>query len=292
MDKLLNNIAECVLKKMGVGYSVEPHMVKKSNGIERPAVIIKRDGQICSPCIYIDLDKVADGLIRDYYDVMSSESRDLRATQDLFKGGRLDRDYILSHVTHRLVNAKLNAAMADKWPHRDFLNMTVQYQVLFPTGTALVTGKMQKTYDLTQQELEEAASRNTPGLMRFKWASILDVTGRMEDAARATECNALEPEAEHAPMYVFSGEENHYGACVMLYPHTFADLASRLGDDLFILPSSVHEVIAVPYSLMDVGYLRGVVADINKAVVNAEEVLAYSVYLFDRETEKISICKD
>ena len=48
------------------------------------------------------------------------------------------------------------------------------------------------------------------------------------------------PEGELS-MYVVSNDMTLNGAAAMFYPHVMEQLADRLGNDLVILPSSVHE---------------------------------------------------
>lgn len=50
---------------------------------------------------------------------------------------------------------------------------------------------------------------------------------------------------EDQQMYVISNDKGINGAVSMLYEDGLHDLAEKLGSDLFILPSSVHEVIAI-----------------------------------------------
>lgn len=48
------------------------------------------------------------------------------------------------------------------------------------------------------------------------------------------------------PMYVISNKEHYYGAVEMLFNENLDKVSEIFHDDLYILPSSTHEVIAVP----------------------------------------------
>ena len=76
----------------------------------------------------------------------------------------------------------------------------------------------------------------------------------------------------------------------MLYPGVLDSLASKEGHDLYILPSSVHEVILLP----DIGIpsateLRNMVREVNDTQVAPEEVLSYSLYRYRRMDGRVTI---
>lgn len=50
-------------------------------------------------------------------------------------------------------------------------------------------------------------------------------------------------------MYVISNNKGINGAVSMLYEDGLHELAEKLGSDLYIMPSSIHEVIAVSTDL-------------------------------------------
>ena len=95
------------------------------------------------------------------------------------------------------------------------------------------------------------------------------------------------------PMYVMSNSVGIYGAAVVLYDGELRRLASALGRDLIILPSSVHEVLVIPYNEeLVMGDLREMVRHVNESEVPEEEVLSDNVYWYNRDTDTISIIYD
>ena len=47
--------------------------------------------------------------------------------------------------------------------------------------------------------------------------------------------------------YVLSNKLRNYGAACIAYPHVLEMIGGILGTDYYVLPSSVHEVVIVPY---------------------------------------------
>lgn len=79
------------------------------------------------------------------------------------------------------------------------------------------------------------------------------------------------------------------GASIILYNEKLAELSAKLDDDLLIMPSSIHEVLAVPASSIDVEDLKNMVREVNDTEVSEQEILGYSVYRYNRETDTIEV---
>lgn len=57
---------------------------------------------------------------------------------------------------------------------------------------------------------------------------------------------------------------------------------------MIILPSSVHEIIVLPYNDEDVYALKDMVIEVNKSSLDNEDFLSDSVYLYKRNEEKLT----
>lgn len=90
-------------------------------------------------------------------------------------------------------------------------------------------------------------------------------------------------------MFVLSNERKINGASIILYNEPLAELSDKLSDDLLIMPSSIHEVLAVPASSMDAIDLKQMVREVNDTEVSEQEILGYSVYRYNRETGTIEV---
>ena len=92
------------------------------------------------------------------------------------------------------------------------------------------------------------------------------------------------------PMYILSNAETDNGAAALCYKGVLDDFARKIGDDLVILPSSVHETILLPmHKNDDIGRLRDMVYDINRTVLDRSEFLSDNVYIFNRESKQLAI---
>ena len=76
----------------------------------------------------------------------------------------------------------------------------------------------------------------------------------------------------------------------MFYSSKIKALADKLDSDLYILPSSIHELILIPVlENEEVETLRKMVNQVNEESVENIDYLSDNVYRFNRNTEEICI---
>lgn len=79
------------------------------------------------------------------------------------------------------------------------------------------------------------------------------------------------------------------GANIMLYKEYLEIAAEKMNGDFYILPSSIHELLAVPVSTAEIEKLRQMVKEVNDNEVAPEEILGYEVYRYNRETGEVEV---
>lgn len=91
-------------------------------------------------------------------------------------------------------------------------------------------------------------------------------------------------------MIVLTNRSASFGAAMLLNIPELKKLADRLDSDLYLLPSSVHEILAVcPEQNTDISFLAEMVHGVNTEVVESEDYLSDHVYYFDREKCEVTI---
>jgi hypothetical protein len=89
-------------------------------------------------------------------------------------------------------------------------------------------------------------------------------------------------------MYILSNEKGIHGASSLLYMDVIREFAELLNSDLFILPSSIHEIILMPVkNPNDKEKLQRMVKEVNDILVPLEEVLSDNVYIYSLEMDHI-----
>ncbi len=78
------------------------------------------------------------------------------------------------------------------------------------------------------------------------------------------------------------------GFATILYPGALKNAADMIGEDLYVMPSSVHEAVLVPAgSFAGESRLAEIVREVNAACVAEEETVSDSVYFYDRKEQKL-----
>lgn len=95
-----------------------------------------------------------------------------------------------------------------------------------------------------------------------------------------------------SPFFIVSNSFRFQGASVLYYPFVFSDLAAKFMDDLFIIPSSIHEIITVPYKLGKCFELFDMVKEVNESVVEEDEFLKTGIYRYNRKSNEIVIVEN
>nr|WP_315024842.1 DUF5688 family protein [uncultured Aminipila sp.] len=183
-----------------------------------------------------------------------------------------------------LINTEDNLELLQSAPHRSFLDLSIIYKCMVPSsdgqlGTILVDNNFMKILNMTEEKLFKTASQNTKKLLPIIIRKLDDVIGDMLE----------ENIEEKSNFYVITNDMGIHGAVSMTYEEELYNLAEKLKSDLFILPSSIHEVIAVPSEEQDIEWLRKLVRSVNTEQVAREERLSYSIYHYKRQNRKISV---
>ncbi len=290
-EEMVNRILEAIRAETGEGCRVLAREVRKNNGLMLQAVEILESGITICPTVYIDslLDRIASGEISvneaaQKVIEIHEKNKDNKKFYDVVR--RIDKQVILEKAVYQLINEEKNRERLCNIPHRRFLDLAAVYRVIVGEDqdgmeSFMVKNAMCAQYGISEEELDCAARRNTEEkgfIVQTMTSIIAEITGIPEDAGES-EC----------PMWGLFNTQWLNGAAVMLYDKYFRRLAENIGSDLYVLPSSIHEVIAVPVGGMDPNALKAIVGEVNSSQVMVDEVLSETVYQYRREENKVVI---
>lgn len=201
-----------------------------------------------------------------------------------------DRDYVLKNVERSIIGTKLNMEYLHKIVHREYLDLSVIYRVVIrrsehDRSSVVITQELADRLNLSITDLE-VHSRLNQGDDYYVTTSLLKVL--VESGTIPEEIASFEND-EYYPMYVVSSKDGINGATSILHTSIFTGLAETLKDDLYIMPSSIHELICVPCQGQPAYFFKEMVASVNREVVADNEILGNSVYIYKRRTKTISI---
>ena len=215
----------------------------------------------------------------------------------------VDLRNLKGNVVMALVNTEQNRDFLKDKPHREFQDLSVIYRWVIGTNgdgiaSIVVNDGMVKNLGMTADELFQAAVENTKAILPPKVIDLAEmIMDRMMPEGADPEMAAafrgiMEETPANEKMWVITNEKGINGACSMLYEDILHGLAEEAGTDLYVLPSSIHEVIVISAGTADPKILTGMVQAVNMGEVNLEDRLSNNVYHYDKDLRTIRMATD
>ena len=210
-------------------------------------------------------------------------------------------EFVKENLVMAMVNTESNHELLKDIPHREINDCSVIYRLVFDLNkrgmtSTIFDNSFAEKMGLSEQELFVMATENTkrmlPTVVKPMSEVIMEmvtVDGMPKEVAEMM-IGELKPEDEK--MWIITNDYGLNGAVNMLYEDNLHKLAGELNDDLYILPSSVHEVICVPASTATPEDLAQMVLEINMNQVALEERLSNQVYHYDKDLRKLTMATD
>lgn len=189
-------------------------------------------------------------------------------------------------ITFQLVNTEQNKKMIADIPHREFNDLSIIYRYIMDSETDniqsfVITNKIAEVLQLDEKDLYNLAMTNTKNLFPPAVYTMQDLLAQM--GVSGIDLNTP------FPMYIITNKHRVNGAASILYDDVLYDLTNKLGTNLYLLPSSIHEVIAIPFNPESLKDLEEMVCDININEVDVSDRLSNAVYVYDKEARKLSL---
>ena len=183
----------------------------------------------------------------------------------------------------KLVNTERNESLVEQSISKEFLDLSAVVRVVLKmdkegmASMALSKGDAE-ILGMTEEEIYAAALANTLRLFPPKLMNL----GRYVEMSIGGKLTLGEDEVT---TYILTNQKEVDGAIYFMSPEVVGAIAEALEDDLYILPSSVNEVLLVRASELEDGVdeLKEMVRDANETVVAEKDILSYNVYHYDKE---------
>lgn len=183
----------------------------------------------------------------------------------------------------KLINTERNEALIEKCISKEFLDLSAVVRVVLKMdkegmSSMALSKKDAENLGMTEEEIYAAALANTLRLFPPKLVNL----GRYVEMSIGAELPLGEDEVT---TYILTNQKEVDGAVYFMSLEVVGAIAEALEDDLYILPSSVNEVLLVRASELEDGVdeLKEMVRDANETVVAEKDILSYNVYHYDKE---------
>ena len=183
-----------------------------------------------------------------------------------------DKEKFMENIFFQVINTEKNKTLLLEVPHREYLDLSIIYRYAVnisdnDIATTTINYILMDEFKLTEEELYEAAYKNTRRLLKPKVTSP-GITG----------------------FYMLSNDLNIFGANGILYKDIIAKEAKKLNTDIYLIPSSIHEFLIQPVSkILKPKDLKEIIKDANEHVIDPEDYLSDSLYIYKLETDTIEV---
>lgn len=274
-------------------YQLEGSVLLKNNDTKRYAILLKKIEGTVSPTIYLDnfYSEFEHGraTIPETASHIYEQMHDFEDKIEAYQEFSVELSDCSNKITYRLVSKERNKQFLESVPHLPFLNMAVVFYIIHHVSkegmeSICVTNELAGKWGLSAKSLYIIAEKNTPILL----PPIIDTMEHTLELLMGEINCAIEPAKDSnkpIPMHIMTNKYQINGASVLLYHGLLDGLAEKLGTDLYVIPSSIHELIIMPAEdgSLSLSKLSDMVKEINENHVKEEEILSDCAYYYDHK---------
>ena len=298
IKEFMEQVQKEVSSRLGDGCTVEMQEVKKNNGVRMHGLFIRSDKNNASPTIYLDsfleacqsgvsLTEIVEKIVLIYREETPKKNVDM----EFFKSFEKVRD----RICYRLISAEKNEELLEKIPHVPFLDLAICFYYAYKgkelgCGTILIYNSHMEMWQTSTEELMRLARENTPKLFPWECQSMEEVLAGYGEEHSASPREKQECFQKDADIGVLSNRQKIHGAACILYPGLLEGLAKKADANLFLLPSSIHEILLLAdRKLPEPHKMKEIVCEINATQMEPEEVLSDKIYYYNRSENRVKI---
>lgn len=276
-------------------YKASINHVIKNNSVELDGICLHRAGDTLSPTVYLNhfYEEYLEGrplhsILSEIAATLSSEVPELEVNTSLYD----NYDAIRHQIIFRLVNYERNEELLTSCPYLPFCDLAITFRWLVHSdssgiASALITNKEMELWNITLEELYQTASINTRRLFPATIQPIQQLLSEYLDKDADIQ-ELLDQTPDELQLFILSNEPRINGSTSMIYDGILADFTKKIKKDLYILPSSIHEVLLMPATKeIEEQALLNLVRDANRTVVGLPDILSDSIYRFDSKHNRI-----
>lgn len=269
----------------------------KNNGTHLDGLTILSPLSNISPTIYLNyyyqqyekgksLQKICSEILKIYRQSHLNENIDVSFFTDY--------DKVKSTIVFKLINYERNKELLGQIPHYRYLDLAIVFCCLVESGytgyaTILIYHHHLKLWNITKDDLYALAVFNTPRLLQYDLRDMTEMLNELFLSEDSNEPVFDRSTANACPLYILTNQNKLNGSVCILYHNLLKDFSKRIDSDLYILPSSIHEVLILPAYANSCNDLSEIVKEVNTTQLSPEEILSDHVYYFSKDTGKLTM---
>ena len=273
------------------GYCASAIDTIKNNGVKYHGITINHGKDTVLPTIYLEqflieylggteMSEIVNEIMK-----IDSSAREVNIPDMSFY---TDFSKIKDALFLKLINTEKNEELLSQAPSRKFLDLSLVVYCdlsafLEMNATVLVKNDHLENLGITEEELFDTATSNTRNMKIVK-KDIADVILNLQNKNERTNINPDDFINEYGKMYVMTNKDMVLGAVTMIFDDVLDELIMEKYRGVYIIPSSIHEVILVPdLGNMDRDNLNSMICEVNSTSLLEQEILSNNAYYYSRE---------
>ena len=289
--EFLQTIETEITARLDDTFKLQIHPVEKNNGKIYDGLVIINPSFNIAPTIYLNpyyhwyldgvsMDSILDAILSTYNEVRPTEDFDISFCSDFSKAK--------DHIVMQLISYDKNQKKLADIPYIKYLDFAIIFQIYtevsFPEfGTITITDELVKKWDVNLETLIRAVLKNTPAIMP---CSVLNMAEYIKSKCPEYAKLLTDMAAEDIPIYILTNQRKINSATSLLYPGMLSSLSKKLGGNLLLIPSSIHEFLVMPLnSGVETCGLNEFIREVNATQLTDEEVLGERYYIYDCKTD-------
>lgn len=294
-EEFVDYVKDNILDYMPRSYAdatVDVQLVTKNNGLKLHGLMIYTGKSNIVPTLYLD------DLFKAYENGDALELVMLRIVESYVEAANrtdinpdfvMDFEKVKPRIVPHLVNLEANAGKLLEIPYKILNDLAVIFFIETNRDRegvlkVCITNELMEMYGVGVSELYDIAVKN---LNTF---SVPFFKGIREFVSQDLGTDVSRPEEEQ--MYIITNADRVNGSAQILNLKLMEQISARIGGDFYIIPSSIHEVLAMPVGIIDIENLEFMVHEVNSTQVPMEDRLSDSVYAFDSVNREIVFGRD
>lgn len=277
------------------GHLIEMDIPKNNHTMK--GITIKFDNISMAPTVYPDFyyqDWQSGQSMNNIVSGIRSELIKTAPELSRFSINSLNRDSAVNHLQAAVVGYENNKEWLKDVPHERVADLAVFAKWRMDTAvpgsvmTAKITEPLLAQLKLTKEEALKIAKSNSARSTKFESMDTL-MRNMMVDDGMDRELVDMMFSDQSTPLSVLTNESGIDGAALISCPEVLKAIGKEIGEEFYVLPSSIHEALILPKSFTDdVEGLNQMVSSINQNEVEPEEQLSNHIYEFDGHSLKLA----
>lgn len=301
--KIMNALKE----RLGEEYSLKLDEFSKNN-IVRTGLSVRKNGLSYAPIIYldgVDYEKYEFSHVIDEYEKIINgafeQMNSFGEPEELFNNFK-SLDFVKANIKPALLSKQGNESFLKDRVMRDFVGgLVVVYNVSLDDTRSIPVNKSHLSlWGISEEdELFNWAMANAQfevtdmneiiaGMVRRKMEAQGMPDELIEEAINSMRASV----PDMLTQYVLTTKDKRYGAAAMLSAELLNEVSGKLGgNDLFIMPSSVHEIIVCRAEGSPATF-EEMIRSVNTSQVKPEERLSDRLFYFDAKKKEVRLADE